>query len=96
MIIYRPHRVSLSDALSEVKEFSTWQELKEHITSTWNSMGYWHWQVGTSDVTIKDDPIEDERIGWKDSRMVLISGYPVGFCATQYPTPDDSIKVRSE
>lgn len=94
MIIYRPHRGSLSDALSEAREFSTWQELKEHVASTWNSMGYW--QNGTSDVTIKDDPLEDTRIGWKDTRMVLLRGYPVGFCATQYPTPDDSIKVRGE
>ena len=83
MIIYRPHRGSLSDALSEAKEFSTWQELKEYVALTWNTMGYE--QVQASDVTIKDDPIEDERIGWEDTRMVLCKGYPVGFCATQYP-----------
>lgn len=94
MIIYRPHRTSLSDALSEAKEFSTWQELKEYVASTWNSMGFG--QATSSDVSIKDNSIEDERIDWKDTRMVLCKGYPVGFCATQYPTPDDSIKVRSE
>lgn len=87
MIIYRPYRASLSDALSEVKEFSTWQELKDHVALTWNSMGFE--QVTSSEVTIKDDSIEDERIGWKDTRMVLCKGYPVGFCATRYPTAKD-------
>ena len=87
MIIYRPHRGSLSDALSEAKEFSTWPELKEHVASDWNSFGFG--QVTSSDVTIKDDPLEDTRIGWKDTRMVLLKGYPVGFCATQYPTRQD-------
>lgn len=85
MIIYRPHRGSLSDALSEAKEFSTWQELKEYVASTWNSMGFE--QVESSDVTIKTDSIMDERICWEDTRMVLCKSYPVGFCATQYPKP---------
>lgn len=83
MIIYRPHRGSLSDALSEAKEFSSWQELREYVASTWNAMG--HEQVTTSDITIKDNPIEDRRIGWKDTRMVLLKAYAIGFCATQYP-----------
>lgn len=87
MIIYRPHRGSLSDALSEVKEFSTWQELKEYVALTWNSMGFG--QVTSSDVTIKDDPIEDKRIGWNDTRIVLLRGCSVGFCATQYPITED-------
>ena len=87
MIIYRPHRGSLSDALSEVKEFSTWQELKEYVASTWNSMGFG--QVTSSDVTIKTDSIMDERICWEDTRMVLLKGYPIGFCATQYSTTED-------
>ena len=87
MIIYRPHRGSLSDALSEAKEFSTWQELKEHVALTWNTIGYG--QIQPSDVTIKDDSIEDKRIGWKDTRMVLCKGYPMGFCATRYPSIED-------
>ena len=87
MIIYRPHRGSLSDALSEAKEFSTWQELKEYVASTWNDIGYWRTEA--SDVTIKDNPMEDTRIGWKDTRTVLLTGHAVGFCATQYPTTED-------
>lgn len=83
MIIYRPHRGSLSDSLSEAKEFSTWQELKEHVASAWNSIGFG--QVTSSDVSIKTDSIMDERIRWEDTRMVLLRDYPVGFCATQYP-----------
>lgn len=83
MIIYRPHRGSLSAAMSEVKEFSTWQELKDHVAADWNSMGCG--QAKSSDVTIKTDTIPDKRIGWNDTRMVLCKGYPVGFCATQYP-----------
>lgn len=85
MIIYRPHRGSISDSLSEAKEFSTWKELREYVASAWNSMGFG--QVTSSDVTIKDDPIEDIRIGWKDTRMVIVKAYAVGFCATQYPKP---------
>lgn len=88
MIICRLYRGSLSDAFSEVKEFSTWQELKEYVASTWNSMGFE--QTESSDVTIKTDSIMDERICWKDTRMILCKGYLVGFCATQYPTAKDS------
>lgn len=83
MIIYRPHRGSLTDALSEVQEFSTWQELKEYVAADWNSMGCG--QTKSSDVIIKTDIILDDRIDWEDTRMVLCKGYPVGFCATQYP-----------
>ena len=36
MIIYRPHRGSLADAMAEAKEFNNEQEMKEYIVKQWN------------------------------------------------------------
>jgi len=91
MIIYRPHRGSLTDAMAEVKEFNNEQEMKEYIVEQWN--GY----ISIDNIVIDDNPINDDRIGWKDTRYVCTKilgkddymkkyGYPqcIGMCATNY------------
>jgi len=91
MIIYRPHRGSLADAMAEAKEFNNEQEMKEYIVKQWN--GY----IFIDDIVIDDNPINDDRIGWKDTRYVCTKrlgeddymkkyGYPqcIGMCATNY------------
>lgn len=93
MIIYRPHRGKLADAMAEAKEFNNEQEMKNYIVEDWN--GY----ISIEDIIIidNDEIIEDNRIGWKDTRYVCTKrvgnddyikkfGHPqcIGMCATDY------------
>jgi len=91
MIIYRPHKGSLVDAMAEAKEFNNEQEMKEYIVK------YWDNYLSLDDIVIDDNPINDDRIGWKDTRYVCTKrlgeddymkkyGYPqcIGMCATNY------------
>jgi hypothetical protein len=91
MIIYRPHRGSLCDAMEEAKEFNNLQEMKEYIVEQWNN------KFSLDDIVIESQAINDEHIGWKDSRSVCIKKlgkedyikkykYPqcIGTCATDY------------
>ena len=80
MIIFRPHRAMLSDAMSEAKEFDNEDEMKKHIVDQWG--GY----ISVEDIVILDNPHNDERIGWKDTRLVCsrrLAQY-IGMCATDY------------
>lgn len=36
MIIFRPHRRMLDEAMAEAKEFDTVEEMKEHIVKLWH------------------------------------------------------------
>lgn len=91
MIIYRPHRGSLADAMAEAKEFNNEQEMKEYIVKQWD--GY----ISVDDIVIDDNAHNDDRIGWKDTRYVCtkrlgndnyIEKYEhpqcIGMCATIY------------
>lgn len=91
MIIYRPHRGSLVEAMAEAKEFNSELEMKEYIVEEWN-----HY-FNILDIVISDDIIEDNRNGWKDTRYVCTKrfgqqdniakyGVPqcIGMCATVY------------
>lgn len=91
MIIYRPHRGSLRDAMKEVREFNTEQEMKEFIVEQWDN------NFSEDDIVLDDEIINDNRIGWKNTRYVgtkrfgdqdniALYGYPqcIGMCATQY------------
>jgi len=91
MIIYRPHRGSLVDAMAEAKEFNNEQEMKEHIAD------YWDGYISVEDIVIDNEPYNDDRNGWKDTRYVCTKrfgdqdnikryGKPqcIGMCATDY------------
>lgn len=91
MLIYRPHRSNLTDALKEAKEFKNEQEMKEFIVKQWNN------QFSASDVIIDTKVVNDIRIGWSDTRYVCVKrmgcedyialhGVPqcIGMCATNY------------
>lgn len=91
MIIYRPHRGSLTDAMEEAKEFNSLQEMKEYIVGQWN--GY----ITVDDIVLDNDTICDDRINWDDVRYVCTKrmgsedyiekyGVPqcIGYCATVY------------
>jgi hypothetical protein len=91
MIIFRPHRGSLADAMAEVKEFENEEQMKEHIVKDWQ------WFISFEDIVIGELLINDKRIGWKDTRYVCtkrmgnddymkIYHCPqcIGMCATDY------------
>ncbi len=91
MIIFRPHRGSLSEAMSEAKEFENEEQMKEYIVSKW--YGY----ISVEDIVIDDNARNDDRNGWKDTMYVCTKrmgdddyikeyGTPqcIGMCATDY------------
>lgn len=82
MIIFRPQRGSLKEAMREVQEFESENDLQKHVANWWNSLGTS--TVSEADVSFGKESIADYRIGWLDTRYVLLNGCAVGFCATQY------------
>ena len=89
MIIYRPHRGSLSDAMKECRTFNNEQEMKEAIVKdlrTWPYAGYR--DATTEDIHIANDGIDDPRIGWKNSKYVLFikddTHCCVGMCSDDF------------
>lgn len=91
--IFRPHRFELTNAMKEVKEFETKQEMFEYIRDEWSKD--WHKPMfDVSDIVMNEDyKINDDRIGWKDTMYVCIKRcgdqeyeHPacIGMCATDY------------
>ena len=76
MIIYRPHRGSLEDAMKESCEFENELEMKKYIVNEWCEM----WKgifnnllFEIDDIVIDyDNVVSDERNGWKDTMYVCV------------------------
>ena len=95
MIIFRPHRRLLDEAMAEAKEFNTEKEMKEHIVKLWHEGWGGSKELFTVDdiVIDKKSAVNDERIGWENSMYVCIKRLGdqkyktpqcVGMCATKY------------
>lgn len=102
MIIYRPHRGGLTEAMAEAKEFETEEEMKQYIYEQHKAyfldLGYPNAPFGIDDIVIdKENPHEDNRIGWLDTMYVCVKRYGdedyikkygtpqcIGMCATDY------------
>ena len=102
MIIYRPHRGGLAEAMAETKEFETEEEMKryiyEHHKGYFLDLGYPNAPFDIVDIVIdKENPHEDNRIGWNDTMHVCVKRYGskdyikkygtpqcIGMCATDY------------
>lgn len=69
MIIYRPNRGTLKEAMELRKVFKTEAEMFEYI-SIQNGGA-----VSVEDLSIGEILGDDPRIGWKDCRYVLTSRY---------------------
>lgn len=95
MIIYRPHRGSLKDSMDEAKEFTSELEMKKYIINQY-SKG----TINIEDIVIDDGNINDDRIGWKDSKHICVKRFSnedfmkeygisqcIGICATDYKRP---------
>jgi hypothetical protein len=67
MIIYRPHRGTLKESLSEKKEFETVSDMKDYIVIQWNGF------IEKEDIVIDYKEINDERIGWKDTKRICVN-----------------------
>ena len=63
--LYRPHKGTLTDSMAEKKEFLHESDMFEYIAN--NSFGL----IKKDDLVIDEVSIDDERIGWKNVRMVL-------------------------
>lgn len=94
MIIYRPHRGSLAEAMKEAAEFENqaamFAYIVEHETqeSPFDKAPF-----SVDDLVISGTPIHDSRNGWEDTRYVCTRRYynevyhipqAIGFCATKY------------
>ena len=64
MIKYRPHKGSLSDAMSEMQKFNYVSDM------LWFIERYTQGAVSVGDVVISESYGEDNRIGWKSWRYV--------------------------
>jgi len=99
MIIFRPHRRMLDEAMAEAKEFDTVEEMKEHIVKLWHEGWGGSEELFTVDdiVISEESAVNDDRIGWEDSMYVCVKrmaetdymkkhGIPqcIGMCATKY------------
>ena len=69
--IYRPQRGGLAEAMKEVKEFDTVDELRSHVASHFNDIS--PDLVNPDDVVIDEESRSDPRIGWGNEHMVLIN-----------------------
>lgn len=91
MIIYRPQRGRLVEAMKEAVEFGSELEMKEYIVRQWDNY------FSVDDIVIDDEVANDVRIGWEDTRYVCTKrlgnqdyvamyGRPqcIGMCATVY------------
>ena len=102
MIIFRPHRRLLAEAMAEAQEFNNEQEMKKHIVKLWHE-GLEGLQLFTTDDIVIDEnsEVNDERIGWEDTKYVCVKrmgnedymqkyGTPqcIGMCATRYKKLD--------
>lgn len=90
MIIFRPQKGSLADSMAEAKEFSTVEDMKDHIVAMMANKDP-ESLITADDIVIEDLTINDSRVGWEDSRNVCVKimldkcyKSCIGMCATKY------------
>lgn len=97
MIIYRQHCGTLDDAMKTIVEFNDINEMKLYIVNQWTESCFGRSPFSVEDVVIKDEPFNDPRTGWHDTRHVCINRFGnqdyikmytapqcIGWCATDY------------
>lgn len=92
MVIYRPHRGGLEEAMGEVREFSGVEEMLAYIVQA-NTDPERGPAFGVEDLVLGGETRDDLRISWHDTRYVYTRRYhgevynppaPIGFCAEDY------------
>jgi hypothetical protein len=80
--------------MEEAKEFKDANEMKRYIAEDWQKDWGEQATFSVDDITIDDRTVNDERIGWEDTRYVCVKrmgdkvyNIPqcIGMCATKYP-----------
>lgn len=75
MIIYRPHRGGVREAIEEAKEFETIDEMKQYIVE-YEAKSIRGKLFDIQDIVIVDvHPHNDERIGWRHVKYVCVKRY---------------------
>lgn len=80
MIIYRPHRGGLTEAMQERQIFQTEEEMKQYIyeehKATFERWGYSDAPFEIDDIVIeREELLEDERVGWHNATLVCVKRY---------------------
>lgn len=69
MIVYRPHRGSLEDAMKEAKTFLNEWQMKRYVANNWN-LAIGRKLLDPEDIIIDSESTDDDRVGWKNVHMV--------------------------
>lgn len=92
MIIYRPNRALLADAMSEARVFHNRDEMRHFICDTWE-VDCGRRMFEPEDIVIDEESIVDDRNGWNDTRYVCVKRMGndvydcpqcIGMCATDF------------
>lgn len=71
MVIFRHHCGSLNESMKTVQEFKSFEELQSYVVEYMKP----YMKLLPSDVVAEERSNKDDRIGWKDSTYLCISGY---------------------
>lgn len=74
MIIHRPHRGGLYEAMAESREFETIEDCINTLVSEFNESHGNIFTVSTDDILVYDYG-SDMRVGWKNQFMLCIKPY---------------------
>ena len=89
---------SIDDALDQIKEFETVEEMKEYLCNLPNRLI----KINANEIVIDDRfSYEDKRLGWQDTRYVCLKQDDeervIGYCATKYKNVEETInKLKQE
>lgn len=71
MLIYRPHRSSLAEAMKEARTFNSFEDIKNYVANEWNNL--WGYQILNPDnIVLDEESHDDDRIGWKDVHYLCV------------------------
>lgn len=109
MIIYRPHRGGLAEAMAEAREFESIEAMKEYIVEHDGSIPEWGHPFEVDDIVIGENLGPDNRIGWNDVHHICTKRYYsedfmakygnpqcIGMCATDYGSLEQSQRMCKE
>lgn len=102
MVIFRPHRGGLKEAMKEAMEFDSIDEMLKYICAEHNAAVPF-FKIKTSDIYIEDMKDSDERVGWHNLYYLIFErwskisdqeGYLKYFGIEENPTWPDEKRER--